>query len=43
MNFKKYIWKCRLLVLNTPNYTNEVVPPNKGQPPYLLLLMRGCD
>ena len=22
MNFKKYIWKCRLLVLNTPNYTN---------------------
>ena len=23
MNFKKYIWKCRLLVLNTPNYTNQ--------------------
>ena len=23
MNFKKYIWKCRLLVLNTPNYNNE--------------------
>ena len=23
MNFKKYIWKCRLLVLNTPNYTNR--------------------
>ena len=23
MNFKKYIWKCRLLVLNTSNYTNQ--------------------
>lgn len=23
MNFKKYIWKCRLLVLNTPNYTHQ--------------------
>lgn len=23
MNFKKYIWKCRLLVLDTPNYTNQ--------------------
>ena len=20
MNFKKYLWKCRLLVLYTPNY-----------------------
>ena len=20
MSFKKYLWKCRLLVLNTPNY-----------------------
>ena len=22
MNFKKYLWKCRLLVLNTPNYSH---------------------
>ena len=23
MIFKKYIWKCRLLILNTPSYTNQ--------------------
>ena len=23
MNFKKYLWKCRLLVLNTPNYSHS--------------------
>ena len=22
MSFKKYLWKCRLLVLNTPNYSH---------------------
>ena len=22
MTFKKYLWKCRLLVLNTPNYSH---------------------
>ena len=22
MNFKKYLWKCRLLLLNTPNYSH---------------------
>ena len=22
MSFKKYLWKCRLLVINTPNYKN---------------------
>ena len=29
MNFKKYIWKCRLLVLNTPNYTNQEYKSSK--------------
>ena len=23
MTFKKYLWKCRLLVLNTPNYSHS--------------------
>ena len=23
MSFKKYLWKCRLLVLNTPNYSHS--------------------
>ncbi len=22
MSFKKYLWKCRLLVLSTPNYSH---------------------
>ena len=22
MSFKKYLWKCRLLVINTPNYSH---------------------
>ena len=22
MSFKKYLWKCRLSVLNTPNYSH---------------------
>ena len=29
MNFKKYIWKCRLLVLNTPKYTNQEYKSSK--------------
>ena len=29
MNFKKYIWKCRLLVLNTPNYNNQEYKSSK--------------
>ena len=30
MNFKKYIWKCRLLVLNTPNYSNQEYKNSKN-------------